>query len=233
MRKNKKMKKYIILFMILSLISIPCVMAQGLLRIDPYWPTTVASPADFTIWCQAGSSYDVNILLVVTEDCYNSMPGTGAVEIEYDGSTIVTFNKGAFQPVTGMGGVKVPPSGTTIGANYTVAALKDHLDYGLPEPLESDDTIYWAMEALGPDFDPLTGDAKEITITLNSADPRMLVYLLGKSVTDAELFDMRIPPTPAGFVIPEVAIGSIMAVAAMFTALGLFAYKKKHTPTKQ
>jgi hypothetical protein len=34
----------------------------------------------------------------------------------------------------------------------------------------------------------------------------------------------------SAFVIPEVAIGSIMAVAAMFTALGLFAYKKKHTP---
>ena len=31
-------------------------------------------------------------------------------------------------------------------------------------------------------------------------------------------------------VIPEVAIGSIMAAAAMFTALGLFAYKKKHAP---
>jgi hypothetical protein len=37
----------------------------------------------------------------------------------------------------------------------------------------------------------------------------------------------------SAFVISEVAIGSIMAVAAMFTALGLFAYKKKHTPTKQ
>jgi hypothetical protein len=36
----------------------------------------------------------------------------------------------------------------------------------------------------------------------------------------------------SAFVIPEVAIGSMMAVAAMFTALGLFAYKKKHTSRK-
>jgi len=34
------------------------------------------------------------------------------------------------------------------------------------------------------------------------------------------------------FVIPEVPIGTIMAVASMFTALGLYAYKKKHMLTK-
>jgi len=34
--------------------------------------------------------------------------------------------------------------------------------------------------------------------------------------------------TAGFFVVPEVAIGSIMAVAAMFTALGLHAYKKKY-----
>jgi uncharacterized repeat protein (TIGR01451 family) len=31
------------------------------------------------------------------------------------------------------------------------------------------------------------------------------------------------------FVIPEVTIGSVMAIASMFTALGLYAYKKKST----
>jgi hypothetical protein len=34
------------------------------------------------------------------------------------------------------------------------------------------------------------------------------------------------------FVVPEIAIGSIMAVAAMFSALGLFTYKKRTKPTK-
>jgi hypothetical protein len=82
------------------------------------------------------------------------------------------------------------------------------------------------------DFDPLTSDAKEITITLDSSEPRMLVYLMGKSEDDAALFDVRVPPTNPGFVIPEVAIGSIMTAVAMFAALGLFAYKRKHVPSE-
>jgi len=229
------MKKYIMLIMALLLISIPCVMAQtGGLRISPALPIMVESPATFTVWAQSADSYDVNVLLVVTEECYDGMPDHPAVvvAVDYD-TTPLEFTKNDFIGVTGMGNVKVPPSGTTMGANYTAAALKDHLDYGLSEPLESDDTIYWAMGPLAdPDFDPLTSDPKEITVTLDSSDPRMLVYLLGKSVNDADLFDMRVPPTIPGFLIPEVAIGSIMAVAAMFTALGLFAYKKKHISTK-
>ena len=44
------------------------------------------------------------------------------------------------------------------------------------------------------------------------------------------LDDSDIEVTAGFFVVPEVAIGSIMAVAAMFAALGLFAYKKKQTP---
>jgi hypothetical protein len=36
--------------------------------------------------------------------------------------------------------------------------------------------------------------------------------------------------TAGFFVVPEVAVGSLMAAAAMFAALGLFAYKKKQTP---
>jgi hypothetical protein len=44
------------------------------------------------------------------------------------------------------------------------------------------------------------------------------------------LDDSDIQVTAGFFVIPEVAIGSIMAAAAMFAALGLFAYKKKRAP---
>jgi hypothetical protein len=218
------MKKYIMLAMCLMLISIPCVMAgTGNLRIDPEWPTMVASPAEFTVWCESGSSYDVNILLVMTESCYDSLPDTEAVIVESGGSPLVTFNKLDFQPVTGMGGVYIPDSGTTNGARYQVSALKDHLDYGLSEPLESSDPIYWDMKPL---FTLLDENTEEITITLNSDNPRMLVYLLGKSEDTAELFDMRIPPTPAGFVIPEVPLGTLGAVTAAFVALAVIAKKK-------
>jgi uncharacterized surface protein with fasciclin (FAS1) repeats len=40
----------------------------------------------------------------------------------------------------------------------------------------------------------------------------------------------HLPEGPACFFIPEVTLGSIMAVAAMFAAFGLYAYKKKQTP---
>jgi hypothetical protein len=46
------------------------------------------------------------------------------------------------------------------------------------------------------------------------------------------LDDNDIQVTAGFFVIPEVAIGSITAAAAMFTALALYTYQKKHT-TKQ
>jgi uncharacterized surface protein with fasciclin (FAS1) repeats len=48
----------------------------------------------------------------------------------------------------------------------------------------------------------------------------------------AETQGSNLPEGPDCFFIPEVAIGSIVAVAAMFAALGLFTYKKKYTPKK-
>ena len=218
------------LFMGLLLVSIPCVMAgTGGLRISQSWPIMTETPATFTIWTQNADSYDVNILLIATQECYDDM--TTGVEVTFD-TTTVNILKGDFNLITGSGGVYVPLSGTTNGARYTVASLKDHLDFGLDEALESGDTIYWAMMSLGNDFDPLTTEPKEIIISLDSTNPRMLVYLLGKSENDADLFDMKVPPTIPGFMVPEIAIGSIMAVSTMFAALGLFAYKKKHPTIK-
>jgi hypothetical protein len=215
---------------LLMLIAIPTVMAQtGSLRISPSWPLAVESPADYDVWSQGGSSYDVNVLLVVTEECYDGMPDppTSAITIEHDGYTLEIL-KTDFMAVTDG---YVPPSGTTEGARYQVSALKDHLDYGLSEPLGPEDTIYWVMAPLAdPDFDPLTSTHQEITVTVDSTEIRMLVYLLGKSTDGAELFDQRIPPTPSGFVIPQIPFGTIAAAGAMFAALGIFAYKKKHTP---
>ena len=217
------MKKYVILILSLLLISIPCVMAgTGSLRISPEWPTMLESPADFTVWCQNGISYDVEILLVITESCHENI-GTNGIVIENTGSDVV-FAKGDFTGVSGTGGVYVPPTGTTNGARYTVASLKDHLDQGLPEALESDDVIYWAIK---PIFGSLGEQKEEITITLNSDNPRMLVYIMGKSVDNADLLDMRIPPTPAGFVIPEVPLGTIAIMSSMALALiGFVGFKR-------
>jgi hypothetical protein len=204
----------------------------GGLRISPAWSTMVSSPANFTVWAQSADSYDVNVLLVTTEECYNQFadaPSTVATVDYPDGGFAVGFTKNAFNAATNNS-EKVPP-GATSGAGYTVASLKDHLDYNLSTPLGSGDTIYWAIALLDdPDFDPLTTSPVNITVSEEGcSNPRMLVYLLGKSEDGADLFDMRIPPTEAGFVVPEIPVGSIAAAAAMFTALGLFAYKKRHT----
>lgn len=46
------------------------------------------------------------------------------------------------------------------------------------------------------------------------------------------LDDNDVEVTAGFFVVPEFAIGSVMAIASMFAALGLYAYKKKHQTTK-
>lgn len=216
------MKKYLVLLMVLSLVTIPCVMANGAAspRISPQWPVMVESPYTFDVWAQTGDVYDVQVLLVVTQECYDGMPSSGDV-VTVDGSGVT---KAAFTGVT-LNSADVPP---TAGAPYKAASLKDHLDYGLAVPLGASDTIYWALSPVV--FDPLTATHQDLTVTLDSTDPRMLVYLMGNTEDGSGLLDTRTPPTNPGFMIPEVAIGTIMTVAAMFTALGLFAYKKKHTP---
>ena len=199
-------------------------MANGpdLLRISPSWPAMVASPAEFDVWCQGTLAYDVNIHLAVTEECYNSMTTLSGVVVQFGGGTIASFNKADFTGVT-TNSETVPAVG-----GYQVAALKDHLDEGLSEPLGANDAIYWAMKPLAnAAFDPLGGsaaDPEEITVILNAGETRMLVHLLGASENGGAL-NMRVPTTPSGFVVPEVA--TILLAGASFAGLGLYAIKRK------
>jgi len=231
------MKKYIMLGMVLLLILIPCVMAQtGGLRITPAWPVMVESPAIFTVWCQTTDSYDTAMDFVVTEGCWNNMGTDPVIEVTYDPGTgvetIIQIYKASFVPYTTNSDKYPDFPNVEEGAKYTVASLKDHLSYGLSVPLGATDTIYIANSAMDhEDFDPLGLETKEITISLDSSEPRMLIYMHGASEDNGN-YDIKVPPTNPGFMVPEVVIGSIMAVASMFTALGLYAYKKKHTPTK-
>jgi hypothetical protein len=230
------LKKIMILVLVImtAVAAIPFALGQtGGLRINPTWSTMVASPANFTVWAQSADSYDVNVLLVTTEECFNQFADAPNVVATVDypaGGYTIGFTKNAFNNVT-TNSAKVPPNVTTSGVGYTVASLKDHLDYNLSTPLGSNDTIYWAIAPIvHADFDPLTTTPVNITVSEEGCPhPRMLVYLLGRSEDGADLFDMRIPPTEAGFVVPEIPVGSILAAATMFTALGLYAYKKRHT----
>jgi hypothetical protein len=53
----------------------------------------------------------------------------------------------------------------------------------------------------------------------------MLVYVLGKSSLTATLFDMKVPPTQPGLVVPEPSV--LLAIIGSFGALALYAFKRR------
>jgi hypothetical protein len=221
-----KMKKYLMFAMALLLISIPCVMAPvGVLRISPMWPVMVGPSYTFEVWSQDAATYDVRVLLVISQDCYDGMSDGNVVTVADTNSDTIT--KADFTANAVMLNSAEVPTGAT--NPYTVASLKDHLDYG-GDTIEADDTIYWALSEII--FNSLTGTHVDLDVTLASTEPRMLVYLIGNNVDGSEAWDVRVPPTNPGFMVPEVVIGTIVTVAAMFGALGLFALKKKRISTK-
>jgi hypothetical protein len=183
----------------------------GSLRISPSLPIEVSSPAEFETWVQPGcdSVNDLHIFLVMTQACYNSL--TGDVEVEWNGGSI-TIAMGDWT-MESDNSVKVPPN-TVNGAGYTVASLKDHLETSGP--------IYWAFEPfLGGTLDE---DHQTFTVTLPSGNPEMLVYDLGKC-DGSTMFDVRVPPTIPGFVVPEPA--AIAAVLSPMIALAGYAIHRK------
>lgn len=216
MLKLKSLKVLLSLLVLISVfLAIPVFGGTGSLRIEPTWPEAQDSPAYFEIWSQPpDTAYDVYVFLTMTEDSYLGL--TGDVTVEWTGpSSPLVIGMGEW--TLGQDGVKLPtgaPGGVTDGAAFTLASLKDHLG--------TDDDVYWAF---GPILDgPLTGVHQTLTVTINSDDPHMLVYLMAKSDTEGP-FDMRIPPTKPGLVVPEVPFGTIAIVGSMMAALILFSKK--------
>ena len=191
------------------MITIPAIAGTGGIRIDPPLPYGSGSPATFEVWAQNGDdAIDPHIFLVMTESCYDGL--SGPVIVEWLGGS-VSLPKGTDWTKETSNGVKVPP-GTSPGAGYTVASLKDHLN--------TSGAIYWAFADL---WDGTLGSTKQIlNITLGSDSPEMLVYVLGKSGSDTA-FDVRVPPTIPGFVVPEIPLGALSTIATMLGAL----YTKK------
>jgi hypothetical protein len=213
-------KKFILLALALILVTIPSAKAMGTIRIDPVWPVMLGSPVDFTIWVEGAGdpTGEPNVFLVMTEACWDSL--TGDVEVSWSSGS-VSFMKEDFTPAQ-LNSEKLPPTGTTEGDCYTVASLKDHLSYGLSEPISSTETIYWAMKPFLSS--PLTGTPQTFTGTLPSTHPRMLVYALGKT-EGSNLFDNKVPPTRPGFVVPE--LGPMLLILAPFTAFAVYAVRRR------
>jgi len=206
----KHTRSYFLLFTVMTLlsISIPVFAGTGSIRIDPPLPDMTASPAEFEIWAQSGVANDPYIFLVITEACYSGL--TGNTGVSWSGGS-VSFGDVWIGPES-TNGDKLPP-GTTSGAGYTVASLKDHLD--------TDGPIYYVFIPI-PGLTQLTSEHVTITVTLSSDNPEMLVYILGKS-PGSEDFDMRVPPTIPGFVVPEIPFGTIMGLASMLAAFAIYA----------
>jgi hypothetical protein len=194
----------------------------GTIRIETadgeYWPVMLESPADFEIWVEGAGNptNNPNILLVMTEASWNGLTN---VVVTWSGGS-ATFTSGDFMSAQ-KNSDKIPP-GTTSGGCYSVASLKDHLSYGLSEPISAGATIYWAMKPFLAG--PLTHDHEEFSVELSATSPRMLVYAVGK-IGDSTLFDNKVPPTRPGFVVPELGTG--LMLLASFGAFALYALKRR------
>jgi hypothetical protein len=230
------MKRKVIILTLLAVALFASPMAVnatgvGSLRITPhgsYYPLPVMlkSPATFNITATDHSTgYDPIILLVMTDECYKGL--TGEVTVQYSGGWR-NFTKSDFKSIS-LNSAYIPTTGVENGAKYHVSSLKDHLGV-----TGADTKIWYAYgEFLSK---PVTQKPQWFTITLSSTNTRMLVYALAKSHADVSLryhsfcvcenkYDMRVPPTQPGFVVPDAA--PLLMALASFGALGLFLVKRK------
>jgi hypothetical protein len=216
------MKRHILVGMIaaitfLAIAANPVFGQVGTIRIEPhgsYYPSPImlSSPATFNISVvtqAADPTTDPHILLVMTNSCYHGL--TGTVNVTWTGG-FIAFPKPWTEVNTGE---YVPPTGTVPGVRYQASSLKDHLN--------TSDSVWWAY---GPFLaGNITQTKQEFTVTLPSTDPRMLVYAIGKTGEETELFNNRVPPTKAGFVVPE--LGPVLLALASFSAFALFAIRRR------
>ena len=202
------------LFMVSALLVGTPVLAggQGQIRIEPHAfdppdPVTVESPATFEITVVEHTAYNPQLLLVTTGACLDGLGG-GEIIVSWDWMgpyyTPVGLPAGAF---TDIDKGWVPPDDAGFGKIYQAKSLRSHLGV-------EDEFIYYAYVDMPVDDDEIAeGDSYEVTITVPSTSPRVLVYAFG--------ICSKVPPTRPGFIIPEFAIGTIAALGSMVAALFL------------
>jgi hypothetical protein len=215
--KEDSTKKLLLLLSLVSIFVLPITVAlangAGTIRIEPWWPTTISTPAPFEIWVQPGGdpTTEPHIFLVMTKESYDGL--TSDVTVSWNGN-ILTIPESGWTEETDNG-KKIPND--DIG--YTVASLKDHLGTSGP--------IYWVFEPfLSGD---IIGTKQSFTVTLPSDDPRMLVYAIGKTGGSDE-FNNRVPTTNPGFVVPEPSTIAAVAIPTA-TLMGYRLIKRKNKAT--
>jgi len=212
--------------LVLSFVVVP-VFADSI-RISPhgdYWGSVmVATPATFyanvTNKNDAGT-YDVHLLMVIPQSCYDSLTDTTTVEWEAGSNGQGSWDAGTVEVEIGdwigpetENGKKIPD----IAKNgYTVASLQDHL---LPE-----EPLYYAfVEILDIAQLEVQDPGIPFTVTLSAEEPKMGLWLIGKSPGSEEL-DNQTPTTSPGFVVPELS--TILLASSSLLALGLYGYIRK------
>lgn len=196
-----------------------CGKAVGTIRIEPhgsYYPLPIMlkSPATFNISTMTSIAYEPHILLVMTNASYQGL--TGSVLVNWTGGS-TSFPKESFTPVSNNNEY-IPTGAVFEGARYRVSSLKEHLGVNGTE----DDTLWYVF---GPFLSgPITTTPQTFNVTLPSTNPRMLVLALGKSECSNE-FDMRVPPSIPGFVVPNLA--AILLTLSSFTAFVFYAIVRR------
>jgi hypothetical protein len=212
---NKLYRKKYIVYTTLAIILVTTLTftfafaGTGNIRIEPPLPIATESPAHFKVNVTGkDNANDPHVFLVITESCYLTSP---VANVSWDGGFIVLSSWN----MNNTNSAKLPP-GASNGAGYTVASLKSHLN--TPEP------IYWSMASILGGSPIVPGEIYDLRVELDSDDPEMLVYVMGKSGSGE--FDMRVPPTIPGFVIPEIPLGSLSALLTMAASAVYYLRKK-------
>lgn len=198
------------LAVILTALVSPALAGVGNIRITPALPIMLSSPATFTVDVTTGSSYDPHILLVMTDACYDGLSGN--VLVTWTGGS-VSFASGDFESaVNGNIPDDIPMFS---GADYTVASCMSHLG--------TSEQIWWADKPFLSG--PITTTPTSFTVTFSSTSPKMLVYAVGMSSETGTEFDMKVPPTIPGFVIPELV--PVLLALGSFAALGVYGFRRR------
>ena len=210
------MKRIFLLLIAILAISANSAIAfagTGSIRLDPSLPIMLSSPATFNVTVQgADGAFDPHILLVMTNASYQGLSGN--VTVNWTGGQISIAPGDFIEPV----GTKIPPEATN-GAAYTVSSLRDHI--GVDGT--GDNSLWYTFKPILNG--PLSKSGNLFTVTITSTETRMLVYVLGKSSEAKTEFDMRVPPTQPGLVVPEPM--PVLITIGSFAALALYAIKRK------
>jgi len=190
---------------------------KGWIRIEPHAfdppdPIILGSPATFYVNLTSADKEvdDPQLLLITSKACLDGLNGD-LITVSWSWEPYVPpMEVSPFievDPKAGGADKWIPPEAAGYGKIYEADSLASHLESG-------EDTIWYAYVDMPVDGNIIKGtDLYEFTLTVPSSAPRVLVYVFGECA--------KVPPTRPGFVIPEIALGPIAALALMMAALFL------------